>query len=338
MAIRTARGPYFDELERGQLFDAAPGVTLTSGAAATHQALVGDRLELATNHELARLVTGRGPLAHPALVWDIAIGQSTMATHLVRANLFYRGLVFRRFPSLGDTLYTRTEVVGLKQNANRVTRARTGLAALRITTRDQQGNAVLDFHRCAMLPLAPHAADTDHDDDMAAVAGEPVDVTAGLTGLDLSALSGSPRLSLPRSGDRIEVLGGDVVTSGPELARLTLNIAQVHHDDVAGGGRRLVYGGHTIGLAAAQVSRAMPGVVTFLGWTGCNHTGPVLEGDTLRSSITVGCVTAFSDGLAVVDLRCLVAADRSREETVGGEERQPNPVLDWKVTVLMRGS
>ena len=31
-------------------------------------------------------------LAHPALVSDVAIGQSTLATQRVKANLFYRGL------------------------------------------------------------------------------------------------------------------------------------------------------------------------------------------------------------------------------------------------------
>ena len=54
-------------------------------------------------------------LAHPALVCDVAIGQSTLATQRVIANLFYRGLVLRRGPRIGDTLRTRTEVVALAQ-------------------------------------------------------------------------------------------------------------------------------------------------------------------------------------------------------------------------------
>ena len=41
-------------------------------------------------------MTGRAPLAHPALMWDFAIGQSTLATRQVRANLFYRGLALLR--------------------------------------------------------------------------------------------------------------------------------------------------------------------------------------------------------------------------------------------------
>ncbi len=37
-------GPYFEDFEVGQVFDDAPGLTLTWGHAALHQALVGDRL------------------------------------------------------------------------------------------------------------------------------------------------------------------------------------------------------------------------------------------------------------------------------------------------------
>ena len=109
------------------------------------------------------------PIAHPALVCDVAIGQSTLATHRVKANLFYRGLVFHRYPVIGDTLFTRTEVVGLRQNSAKAGRAPTGLAALRMTTVDQLGRLVLDFHRCAMLPLCGDgAADTGHADDLSA--------------------------------------------------------------------------------------------------------------------------------------------------------------------------
>ena len=79
---------------------------------------------------------------------------------------------------------------------------------------------------------------------------------------------------------------GDVVSSAPELARLTLNIAATHHDSRVGG-QRLVYGGHTIGLALAQASRLLPNLVTVLGWESCDHTGPVHEGDTLYSELHV---------------------------------------------------
>ena len=163
-------GPYFDDLEVGQVFDWAPSMTLTAGAAAVHQSIVGDRLRLALDADLAIAVTGStAALAHPQLVCDVAIGQTTLATQRVKANLFYRGLAFHRFPVIGDTLFTRTEVVALKQNSAKPGRAPTGLAALRMTTIDQVGRLVLDFHRCAMLPLRDGAADTGHADDMSAI-------------------------------------------------------------------------------------------------------------------------------------------------------------------------
>ncbi|KRF11331.1 acyl dehydratase [Nocardioides sp. Soil797] len=318
-----ARGPYFDELEHGMVFEGVPA-TLTEGAAAMHQAILGDRLAIATDHELGRRLTGRGPLAHPAHVWDLSIGQSTGATHFVRANLFYRGLAFRRLPELGDTLHTTTTVVGLRQNTPRPGRALTGLAALHIVTRDQEGRAVLDFHRCAMLPLSPDAEPTGHHDDLSEI-GDPVaDLTGALDGIDLTALSAVA--GLPEPGSTVRVIGGDVVSSAPELARLALNVAQVHHDAKLAGGRRLVYGGHTIGIAAAQLTRALPGVALFLGWTSCDHTGPVHEGDTLRSTITVEAVRPGPAGTRTVDLHSVVHADDA--------DNDPRPVLDWRVTVL----
>ena len=75
-----------------------------------------------------------------------------------------------------------------------------------------------------------------------------------------------------------------MVSSAPELARVTLNIAGVHHDSRLGG-LRLVYGGHTIGLALAQASKLLPNLATVLGWQSCDHTAPVYEGDTLYSEL-----------------------------------------------------
>ena len=138
------------------MFADAPALTLTEGHAALHQAIAGDRLRIALDRTLADAVAG-APVAHPALVWDAAIGQSTLATGRVVANLFYRGLLLRRVVRLGDTLRTTTEVVARRENSLKEGRRPTGLALLRIRTVDQEDRPVLDFTRCAMLPLARRA-------------------------------------------------------------------------------------------------------------------------------------------------------------------------------------
>ncbi len=187
-------GPYFDELHVGQVFDSAPSMTLSQGVAAAHQAILGDRLRLPLDAHLTYAVTGAtSALAHPGLVCDVAIGQSTLVTHHVKANLFYRGLVFHRFPVIGDSLFTRTEVVGLRQNSPKPGRAPTGLAALRMTTIDQLGQLVLDFYRCAMLPLSPDA-DPQREppaDDLSTIDAEPVTLTTPVAGVGCRRVPGA---------------------------------------------------------------------------------------------------------------------------------------------------
>lgn len=325
-------GPYFDDLSVGQVFDSAPAMTLTSGLAAAHQAIVGDRLRLALDADLAAAVTGApAALAHPALVCDVAIGQSTVVTQRVKANLFYRGLVFHRFPVIGDTLYTRTEVVGLRANRLRPGRAPTGLAALRMTTIDQADRLVLDFYRCAMLPASPgwRPDDTAPGDDLSTIgagaAAPASDPAADWDGRAFRARVPGPHFDASSAGT-VWRSTADVVSGAPELARLTLNIAATHHD-LRVGGRRLVYGGHTIGLALAQTTRLLPNLATVLGWRSCDHTGPVHEGDTLYSELHVESAEPTSRG-GVLELRSLVYA-------VGESQDQPDrQVLDWHFTAL----
>jgi acyl dehydratase len=326
----AVEGPYFEDLAVGQVFATAPGVTLWPGLAAAHQAITGDRLALALDGPLCREVTGGPQLVSPGLAWDIAIGQSTVVTQHVKANLFYRGLAFRRLPRIGDTLRTTTTVDGLRQNRPRAGRAPTGLAALRITTIDQDDRPVLDFWRCAMLPLRDPDRQTGHADLLDTI-GDSLTVP-GLAGLvsgwrlqSFARQIGGSRLAALARGQSFEVAGGDVVTSGAELARLTLNIAAVHHDSVAAGGQRLVYGGQAIGLALAQATRAIPSIATIAGWHGCDHLGPVHEGDTLRSTITVEQIDPLPAGGGLVHLRSHVRAD-------GPEDRA---VLDWRYVAVV---
>lgn len=328
-------GPWFDDLRVGQVFADAPAMTITAGHAALHQALAGDRLHLALDAPLCRAVTGRdAPLAHPNLVCDVAIGQSTGPTQRVRGNLFYRGLVLERPVFVGDTLRTRTEVVGLKQNRRREGAPATGLAALRITTVDQDGRPVLDFWRCPMLPLRDADAETGHADDFTAIPETlAADAVAGAVpgGWDLAPLREAavgPHHADLVPGAAFAVEGGETVTGAPELARLTLNVAMAHTDATSTAhGRRLVYGGHTISVAAAHATRAIPAIATILAWDGCDHLGPVFEGDVLRTEVRVQDATALASGGGTAHLRALVSAERESGELAD--------VLDWRFVALV---
>jgi acyl dehydratase len=327
-------GPYFEDFAPGQVFDDAPALTLTAGHAALHQALTGDRLRLALDAELSRSVTGReAQLAHPNLVCDVAIGQSTGPTQRVLGNLFYRGLVLLNPVFIGDTLRTTTEVAGLRQNRAREGRAGSGLVVLRIKTVNQRDEPVLDFWRCPMIPLRSdvhtgHADSFDHIPtalDMNEVrAAVPADWR-----LDrLRELPGEHFADLSES-TVWEIEGRDTVTAAPELVRLSLNLAYAHSDAGATArGRRLVYGGHTISLAASHTTRALPNLATIIAWQGCDHLAPVFEGDILGTELTLEGKHALGDG-GLLDLHAMVYADRADASA------EHEPVLDWRFVGLM---
>ncbi len=324
-------GPWFEDFNRGQVFDDAPGLTLTAGHAALHQALTGDRLRLALDGALAREVTGDGRLlAHPNLVCDVSIGQSTGPSQRVRGNLFYRGLVLRRPVFIGETLRTSTEIVALKQNRRRPDAPATGLVAMRIRTTDEQGEPVLDYWRCPMIPLRDPDADTGHADDLAEIPEEldPVELNGAVpAGWQLGRLRTAvpgPYLADLEPGQSFVVEAGETVTGATELARLTLNVATAHTDATGSAhDRRLVYGGHTISVAAAHATRALPAIATIVAWRRCDHLGPVFEADILRTSLTVeNCARS-----GLVELRAVVNADRPGED--------PVPVLDWSFVAVV---
>jgi acyl dehydratase len=168
--------------------------------------------------------------------------------------------------------------------------------------------------------------ETGHADDLDVIGRDATLVQGSLlTQFDRAAFPFSAPAHAVEPGQVFHVATGDVVTSAPELARLTMNIAAVHHDGSrTADGRRLVYGGHTIGLAFAHLTRALPDIVTIVGWQGCDHLGPVHEGDTISSTVTVESVESVESGGA------RVATLHVQSRNGDGQ-----PVLDWRPLALL---
>ncbi len=319
-------GPWFEDFEVDQSLDPAPGITIGPGEAAAYQAICGDPLAISLSRPLAEAITGQpGSVVNPALVLQVAIGQSTVATRKVVANLFYRGVRPLRTVRVGETLTTTVTVRGLREASARPDRPPRGLVLLGMQTVDDQGRLVLDFERCALVRRRSDAATGHHDDlggtteelDMAPFAeAAPLDWDLSPLGTPQEWLIGETRSDPLR----------DTVTDAPALVRLTQNLAPPHRDASLGqGGKRLVYGGHTVGLAQAGLVRLLPTAATVVGWHLCDHTGPVFEDDVVDVSATLDAAHPVSNG-RLLAFTVIVKAER------GGAE--PVPVLDWRPIVL----
>ena len=328
--------PFFEDLNRGEVFHGV-GITILESHAVLHQTLFGDRMLLPLDRQLSKRVTGdsRG-LVHPNVVANIAIGQSTEATQRVKANLFYSNFLNKRPVWIGDTLSTTAEVVALRRNRLKPGRKATGLAVLKISTSNQRGEEVLSFLRCPMLPCRNGGEESAHDDNIDAHRGEPTSDELRVVcpdNWDLGALheqSHGRKFADICAGDEFLINARDTVTQATSLVRATSNMAWTHLDAGASHtGRRLVYGGHTISMACAQVSRALPGMATIVGWQSCDHLAPVFDGDVLQTRVSVLEAVPIKRGGGL----CLLHAETTASRTGGNAESVSN-VLDWRFTVL----
>ena len=325
LTVAMHDGPYFDDLTTGQVLPAAPAITLGPGLTAAYQAICGDPLAVALSQPLAEAVTGEpGAVVNPSLVLQVAIGQSTVATRKVIANLFYRGVRLRRTVRVGETLHTTVTVLGRAETSRRPDRPRRGKVLLGMHTVDQDGSTVVDFQRCALLPWRN---DTGPDVTADELGGPEPDVDlAGWdalapTGWDLTPL-GSPD-PWPVGEVRRDPLR-DTVTDALALVRLTQNQAAAHRDARLGqGGRRLVYGGHTVALAQASLVRLVPSCATVLGWQSCDHTAPVFEDDVVSVEAELLAERPLATGGRLLAVAVRVEAERSGVDA-------PSAVLDWR--------
>lgn len=317
-------GPYFDDLHVGRVLERAPAITIGPGEAALYQGICGDPYALSLSAPLAAAVTGaEGAIVNPALVLHVAIGQSTVATRRVIANLFYRDVSVTRPVRVGETLTTTVDIRGMRETGRKPDKPRRGMALLGMRTVSDRGDVVCDFERCALLPFRDRDATIDAADDLQGPTG-----TADLApfaahaprGWDLSPL-GAP-VAWAVGDTRVDPLR-DTVTQATALVRLTQNLAAAHRDASLGQrGRRLVYGGHTIGLAQASLLRLVPNAAAVVGWHACDHTGPVFEDDVLAVRATLESVAPHDGGRL---LAFVVHVDAHRD---GLDE--PAAVLEWR--------
>ncbi len=331
-----SEAPYFEDFTVGDNLSDVPAITMTDGYAAMHQAVFADRGRLSLDQPLCEQVTGSNRLlANPSLVCNLAIGQSTIPSQRVLGNLFYRGLRFHRPVFIGDTLTTQTKVVALRQNTMKPGRASSGMVGLEMHVTNQHDETVLLFWRCPMVPCRDKEADTGHNDDLSimpeAISDE--DIAASIPDWQWQHLPDLPAEF--KEGAVLTAEARDTVTSAPEIVRMTLNMAMTHTD--AGRsvyGKRLVYGGHTISLAAAQLSRLLPAMGTVVCWYRCDHTAPVFEEDILWSVVHVKGVKPAGQGGHLLDLGIEVFAERGPQAPEAGSDIK---VLDWQLAVVTGG-
>ena len=347
-AAKTSPGNFFENFRLGQIIRHATPRTLTSGDAALYQALFGARFAVQSSDAFARAIGYRQAPLDDLLVFHVVVGKTVPDISLnAVANLGYADCRFLKPVYPGVTLNAVSEVIGLRENANR----KTGIVYVRSRGFDETGDAVLDYVRWVMVRKRDEAAPAPAEkvpELPKAVA--PAELGAGCPPIDAAAydnvLAGSPhRFGDYKAGDRIDHVDGITVEEAEHMmaTRLYQNTARVHFNQFTESkgrfARRLIYGGHVISLARALSFNGLGNAFHLAAINGGRHVAPLFAGLTVFawSEVLETAEVAGRNDVGALRLRMVATKDRPCPDfpRKNGEEYDPAVILDLDYWALM---
>lgn len=348
MSSKTQSGNYFEDFYLGQEIVHATPRTVTMGDVALYTALYGTRFAVTSSAQFAAELGLPGAPVDSLLVFHIVFGKTVPDISLnAIANLGYANGRFGAPVYPGDTLSTRSTVIGLKQNRD----GKTGVVYVHSVGRNQHGEMVVDYVRWVMVrkrDSANPAPETVVPDLPTVVAPEALTVPYTIpAGSYNTALAGSAYLwDDYQAGERIDHVDGMTIEEAEHMlaTRMYQNTARVHfnqHVEKDGRfGRRIVYGGHIISMARALSFNGLANALSIAAINGGRHTNPCFAGDTVYawSEILATMALPGRSDVGALQVRTVASRDRSCHDFPDRDPEgkyDPAVVLDFDYTVLM---
>ena len=287
---KTTPGRFFEDFSVGQVIPHATPRTLTAGDASVYMGLYGPRFAVQSSDAFAAQIGyPRAPL-DDMLVFHTVFGKTVPDISLnAVANLGYAECRFQAPVYPGDTLSTVSEVIGVKENANR----ETGVVYVRSTGRNQAGAVVLSYVRWVMVKKRdPASAAPSAVVPKLAERVDPATLGAAVPPLavgryDFAAAGAPHRWGDYQPGERIDHIDAMTLEEAEHqiATRLYQNTAKVHFNAHAQAEsrfkRRLVYGGVVISLARALSFNGLANAFHIAAINGGRHVAPCFAGDTI---------------------------------------------------------
>lgn len=320
--MKTDAGRFFEDFTPGDTIRHATPRTLSAGDAALYQALYGSRFAVQSSEPFAQAIGyERAPL-DDLLVFHTVFGKTVPDVSLnAVANLGYAEGRFLAPAYAGDTLWSISEVIGVKESSNR----ETGIVWVRTTGFNQRGERVLCYCRWVLVrkrdaaspapePVVPDLAPVVKADEIARHAPRLT-----IDSYDFDLAGSADRFGDYEPGERIDHVDAMTVEEAEhQLAtRLYQNTAKVHFDGMAAAqgrfGKRLIYGGHVISLARALSYNGLANAFSVAAINAGRHVAPLFAGDT---------VSAWSEILDVCPLEGRSDIGALRIRTVATKNRR----------------
>jgi 2-methylfumaryl-CoA hydratase len=318
---KSKRGNFFEDFSVGQLLVHATPKTITTGDVALYSALYGPRFAVQSSDAFAQAVGYARAPVDDLLCFHTVFGKTVGDISLnAIANLGYAQCRFLKAVYPGDTVSASSEVIGVRENANKAS----GVVYVRTTGRNQNGAAILQFVRWVMVrkrdaasPAPPAIVPTLAERVDPAECGTAVPPIEG-SRYDL-ALAGSPhRWSDYTAGEKIDHVDAMTLEEAEHqiATRLYQNTAKVHfnqHEQARGQfKRRLIYGGVVISLARALSFNGLANAFHVAGINSGRHVAPCFAGDTIYAWSEILEVAEIPDRRDIGGLRVRLVAVKNR--------------------------
>ena len=337
---KTNAGRFFDDYAVGEIITHAVPRTISGGERAMYHALYPARGALYSSDELARACGLPASPVDDLITFHTVFGKTVPDVSLnAVANLGYAEGRWLHPVYPGDTLTSRSEVIGIKQNSN----GKSGVVWVRTTGRNQHGADVLRYVRWVMVRKRSDspAPQTVMPELAGSVAVADLVVPKGLSFADYDfTLAGEPhRLGDYAVGEVIDHVDGVTIEEAEHMlaTRLWQNTAKVHFDTThRPDGKRLIYGGHMISLARALSFNGLANAQMIVALNAGAHANPCFAGDTVRAWSEVLQI-AETSASCVGAIRLRLVATKGAVGVLRGADGKydPDVLLDLDYWALM---
>lgn len=337
---KTNAGRFFEDYAVGDVITHAVPRTISGGERALYHALYPARGALYSSDAFAQACGLAASPVDDLITFHTVFGKTVPDVSLnAVANLGYAEGRWLRPVYPGDTLTSRSEVIGVKQNSN----GKSGVVWVRTTGRNQHGTDVLTYVRWVMVRKRGEgpAPETVIPELAGAVAAENLVLPKGLSFEEYDfALAGEPhRMRDYAVGEVIDHVDGVTIEEAEHMlaTRLWQNTAKVHFDATnRADGKRLIYGGHVISLARALSFNGLANAQMIVALNGGAHANPCFAGDTVRAWSEV-LDTAQTDAPGVGAIRLRLVATKGQPGVLRGNDGKydPDVLLDLDYWALM---
>ena len=286
--MKANLGFFFEHYKLGQVIEHAVPRTVGAGERALYHSFYPSRYALYSSDVFAQSCgLPRSPL-DDMIAFHVVFGKSVPDISLnAVANLGYAEARWLLPVYPGDTLISRSTVIGLKENSS----GKTGIVWVRTEGFNQFNQTVISFVRWVMVRKNNIEAPAPQT-----VVPELMDVVSALdlavpSNMNFSSyntvLSGSSfKFSDYFVGEVIDHIDSVTVSDAEHMmaTRLWQNTAKVHFDATArSDGRRLIYGGHIISMARALSFNGLGNAQMIAAINSGTHVNPCFAGDTIRA-------------------------------------------------------